>query len=86
MNSLPIPDEVQRATKAVEMARIWVADGNQVVVLSPHTWSDPAAWGLMLADLARHVAAAYGRNGHDVAATLNRVREAFDAEWKHPTS
>ena len=86
MNILPVPDQVNRATKAVEVARIWVADGNQIVVLSPHMWDDPAAWGLMLVDLARHVAAAYKRKGRDAASTLNRIHEAFEAEWNHPTS
>lgn len=67
------------------MARIWVADGEQVVILSPEVWSDPACWGLMLTDLARHVAGAYAPLGHYREAMLERVRAAFDAEWDNPT-
>jgi hypothetical protein len=56
--SLPVPAQVSDAAQKMEMARIWVADGKQVVTLSPNAWSDPACWGLMLVDLARHVARA----------------------------
>jgi hypothetical protein len=83
--SLPIPRHVRKAKQSIEMARIWVADGEQVVSLSARPWSDPACWGLMLVDLARHAAAAYQPLGHDPDATLERIRAAFDAEWSHPT-
>lgn len=82
---LPVPPAVRTASNAMEMARIWLADGDQHVVLSPNLWKDPAAWGLMLVDLARHVASAYESQGHDRAAVLQRIREAFEAEWGHPT-
>jgi hypothetical protein len=83
--SLPTPSHVRKAKQSIEMARIWVADGEQLVTLSTRVWSDPACWGLMLADLARHVAAAYQPLGHDRDETLKRIRAAFDAEWSHPT-
>jgi hypothetical protein len=83
--TLPVPLAVAAASKAMEMARIWLVDGDQHVVLSPNLWKDPAAWGLMLVDLARHVASAYESQGHDRATILRRIREAFDAEWGHPT-
>ena len=82
---LPVPRQVCNAKQKVEMARIWLADGKQVVTLSPRVWSDPACWGMMLVDLARHVAAAYEPLGHDREATLQRIRAALDAEWNHPT-
>lgn len=43
---LPVPDWVLDATKAAEMLRVWVADRDQVVTLSPAMWADPGAWGL----------------------------------------
>jgi len=82
---LPIPAPVDSAGKAMEMARIWLADSEQCVVLTPHLWKDPASWGLMLVDLARHVASAYEAQGHDRDEVLNKIRAAFDAEWSHPT-
>jgi Domain of unknown function (DUF5076) len=82
---LPIPAVVDAADRATEMVRIWLVDGDQCVVLSPNLWPDPAAWGLMLVDLARHVSKAYGAQGQDPSKVLKRIREAFDAEWGHPT-
>jgi hypothetical protein len=69
----------------MELARIWIADGSQVVTLSNQLWKDPAAWGLMLVDLARHVAMAYEGLGMDREVALDRIRAALYAEWDHPT-
>ena len=70
---------------AVEILRVWAAStGDQQVALRTH-WSDPAAWGLMLVDIARHAARAYERDGRDPAETLARIRAGFDAEWSSPT-
>jgi hypothetical protein len=68
------------------MLRVWVADGDQVVTLSPAMWADPGAWGLLLADLANHVAAAYEAKGINRDAALRTIRAAMDAEWLHPTN
>ena len=69
----------------MEIARVWIVDGDQHVVLTQNLWRDPASWGLMLADLARHVANAYEAQGHGREFVLQRIREAFEAEWSHPT-
>ena len=84
-NELPRPDDVDNAKRAVELARIWLVDSHQQVVLSPRMWKDPAAWGLMLADLALHVANAYEREGYDKTDVLERIYEAFDVERRSPT-
>ena len=62
-NELPIPDVVSSAERSMEMARIWIADGRQVVALSPNLWSDPASWGLMLVDVAWHLSKQYAEAG-----------------------
>lgn len=85
VSELPLPATIADAERAMEMARVWIVDGDQHVVLSPNLWKDPAAWGLMLADLARHVATAYAGKGHDKEVVLGRIREALDAEWAAPT-
>lgn len=82
---LHVPVQVAAAYQKMELARIWIADGSQVVTLSNQLWKDPAAWGLMLADLARHVAVAYEGLGMDREVALDRIRAALDAEWDHPT-
>jgi hypothetical protein len=80
---LPVPGAVDADPEAVELIRVWVADGKQHVSLATEVWEDPAAWGIMLVDLARHVASAYEETPY--AASLERIREGFDAEWEHPT-
>ena len=45
---------------------------------------DPAAWGLVLVDLARRVSIAYSERGLDRQQVLDRIRAAFDAEWDDP--
>ena len=84
-NALPIPDAVSKANRSMEMARIWIADGHQVVALSPNLWSDPGSWGLIFVDMARHLSKQYAEAGKSEAEVLSRIRAAFDAEWNHPT-
>lgn len=85
IEDLPIPEPVLRASKKAEIVRIWLADGDQVITLSPRLWDDPAAWGLMLVDLAKHVALAYAAKGFNSAEALVRIRAAMEAEWTSPT-
>ena len=85
LEELPIPRAVVAANKKAEMARIWLADGSQIVTLSPRLWEDPGAWGIMLIDLARHVARAYEEKGLDATVALGRIKEAMDAEWSSAT-
>jgi Domain of unknown function (DUF5076) len=83
---LPIPPESEVDSGASEVVRVWVGETVNVV-LDDTIWKDPAAWGLLLVDLAKHVAAAHASRGttSEVAA-MTRIREAFDAEWNHATS
>jgi hypothetical protein len=83
---LPIPSAAESDAKAVELARVWAAGGGQHVSLATGLWNDPAAWGIMLVDLARHVADAYEQTqALDSAETLNRIKCGFDAEWESAT-
>lgn len=83
---LPVPPAAAQSESARELARVWAADGRQEVVILTDVWEDPAAWGLVLVDLARHVARAYAeQKGRDESETLRRLRSAFDAEWATPT-
>jgi hypothetical protein len=78
ISELSHPPGVKHASRAMEIVRVWIVDEKQQVVLSGNLWDDPAAWGLMLVDLARHVANAYEDQGHDRNRVLSRIREAFD--------
>jgi hypothetical protein len=83
---LPIPPEAAQDFRAIELLRVWASMGKQHVSLATGLWEDPASWGIMLVDLARHVANAYseskGTNYHEVLA---RLKEGFDAEWEDQT-
>jgi hypothetical protein len=69
----------------VEIVRAVVVDGALHVSLRP-AFDDPQAWGMLLADLARHVARIYQSEGKaPEARTLERVRLMFDAELDNPT-
>jgi len=79
------PPPLASRRDAVEVLRVWTAaDGPQQVALRT-AWSDPAAWGLLLVDIARHAARAYERDGRDATEALSRIREGFDAEWTSAT-
>lgn len=82
---LPIPAAVSDAGRALELLRVWLVDGNQLMVISPSLWKDPASWGLLLVDLAREVAAAYEAQGRDRGETFDRILQGFRAEVEHPT-
>jgi hypothetical protein len=86
INELAVPPQAARDRSAVEIARIWLVAGDQHVVLRPDVWEDPAAWGLLLVDLAKHAANTYHQSeGRDIQQTLNRIKGGFDAEWEHAT-
>jgi hypothetical protein len=83
---LTIPGSAKTDPKSFEILRVWVADRGQHVSLKADVWKDPAAWGLMLADLTRHVANAYYQDaGLDQNQTIQRIKAVLDAELRSPT-
>ena len=80
------PPAATQDDRSFEIARLWVANDAQHVTLRTNVWPDPAAWGIVLADLAKHVALAYHhKDDHDVEDALERVLAAFHAELESPT-
>ena len=83
---LAIPPGAAKAANGFEIARIWVGNNSQHVSLMTSVWKDPAAWGIALVDLARHIADAYHKErGSETSELLSRIREGFDAEWEQST-
>jgi len=83
-------DPPPAATKdkvAFELLRVWVAEQGQHVSLRSGAWEDPFAWGIVLADLARHIvnAESLHRKDIDEEAFLARMLEGFNAEIESPT-
>lgn len=61
---IPITAELERDMKAVELLRYWVnTNGRSTVLLDQHSRPEDmpefALWGLVLADLVRHISAAH---------------------------
>jgi hypothetical protein len=81
-HGMPIPPCPGPGSSSVDIARVWAADGELHVSLTADVWEDPAAWGIMLVDLAHQVAQAYERSrGITLQQALARLREGFDDEW-----
>jgi len=66
---LPIPPAAAKGARAVELLRVWAANKAQYVSINPELYDDPAMYGIMLADLAGHVANAYQQ-----ASKINRAQ------------
>ena len=61
------------------------ASGQAQEVVLKTTWQDAGAWGLMLAEFARHAANAYEGEGHNRSEVLARIRQLFGEEFADPT-
>ena len=86
-SELPVPPAVLTDDRARELLRVWAANGSQHVSIATGLWSDPAAWGVVLVDLARHLSRAYEQSvTHGSSEALSRIRAGFDAEWNKTTS
>jgi len=84
-NSLDTPPIAEANTQSAEVIRVWAAPGSPVQITLRTTWRDAGAWGVMLADVARHATNAYAKEGHDPIDVLARIRAMFEAEFDSPT-
>lgn len=83
---LLIPPAAIQDPASVELLRAWVANQALHSSLEIGVWKNPAAWGLLLADVARHMANAHHeQDGRDPAESLATIRKAFAVELDSPT-
>ncbi len=84
---LDIPPAAQRDKASFEVMRVFIAEQGQHVSIQSGAWDDPFAWGIVLADLARHIALAHQMQSAkiDPEAFLERLLEGFQAEIDNPT-
>jgi hypothetical protein len=76
-NQLLIPNAARNDADSMEIIRVWIANKDQHFTLRVGLWDDPAAWGLLLADLARNIAKSYEQDAAlDPQATLERIKLA----------
>jgi hypothetical protein len=69
----------------VEVLRAVIIDGGLHVSLR-RAFDDPEAWGMLIADVTRHIARIYANEKQmPEEETLARVRAIFEAEMDAPT-
>lgn len=79
---LAIPALAAKDARSFELLRVWVAEGSQAITLQPGIWQDPAAYGIMLADLARNIVTVHADADPnlDTETFLAALLEGFDTE------
>ena len=88
-NELPIPPTARDDKKSQELVRAWTANGGLHCSLNVDCWGDSegTVWGILLSDVARHVAdALHGAKGWDKSETMEEIRRVFNAELSAPTA
>jgi len=69
----------------VEVLRAVIVDGALHISLR-RAFDDPEAWGMVMADISRHVARIYAtEDKFSETETLERIRSLFNAEMDSPT-
>jgi hypothetical protein len=77
------PEALERG--GVEVLRAAIVDGSLHVSIR-RAFDDPEAWGMLIADIARHVACIYAKeSAMSEDNVLNRVRAIFEAEMDAPS-
>jgi hypothetical protein len=83
---LSIPDHADQDPSAFELLRIWTTSSGERVGLRVEEELPPEAWGIVLADVARHVAHAYAQKGiGNVRDNLRELLTRFLEEMRQPS-
>ena len=81
----PLPPDVIGRDDATEVLRAFVVDGGLSIAFA-RAFEEPDMWGLLLVDVARHAARAYGRESAYIEdEALRRIIDMFEAEIARPT-
>jgi hypothetical protein len=86
---LVIPPSARSDANATELVRAWAAHNGLHCSLSIGNSGDNERifWGILLTDVARHVAdALFEQKGWDKDETLREMRRVFNAELDSPTA
>jgi hypothetical protein len=85
-DQLRVPEPARTDAKSFELLRVWIAHQDQHISMRVGVWKEPEAWGMMLADLARHIAAAFEQaEKRDPMEMLARIKAGFETEIESPT-
>jgi hypothetical protein len=84
MSELAAPPDAAGDPDAMELLRAWLIGEALHCSLRADIFEDPASWGAVLADLARHLASAAQESGADPTATLQTILSSFVQELTAP--
>lgn len=81
VRELSAPPDVQE-DGGIEVLRVFVVQ-QALSISMQRAFDDPAMWGMLFADVARHVAMIYGREAEmSEAEALDVIRSAFAAGFE----
>ena len=92
MHVLPIPEAVLRDDNSVHMLGAWIAEEGLHCSLNYGFFEgngndEAASWGVMLADVVRHIAnACLSESGKSTEATIASILASLQDELAEPTS
>lgn len=92
MKQLVIPAAAQRDENAIQMLSAWVAERGLHSSMNVGMWqengqNEPRAWGILLADVVRHVANAIQEEyGEPSGETAELIVQSLLREFEEPTS
>jgi|SRR6185369_2706485 hypothetical protein len=89
MNELAPPPKTKDNPEAIELVRAWIVDNGLQCSLNIGGFGENelTTWGILLSDVARHVANAHQQlNGSNAAENLKTIAEHFNVEIKTPTA
>jgi hypothetical protein len=78
---LPFPDDVLKFPDSGEVLRAWIINKNLQVSLDGNAFPTPIAWGVLLADVTRHISGAMESQGYgDYLGNLSMIKEVIERE------
>ena len=92
MRTLTIPPAAQRDEEAIQMLSAWIAEKGLHCTLKIGMWQaqghdEPKAWGILLADVVRHIAnALQEQRGESASQTAESIVASLLAELDDPSS
>ena len=82
---LKIPPQAKDNRGAQEILRGWAWGDHQDFTIKHDFWDDPAGWGLLLGDVARHISRSFQERRHNQAEVYQRILDGFRIEAENPT-
>jgi hypothetical protein len=89
LNEISPPPGAYEDAKSHELLRAWVANGGLHCSLDVGAWDDEnvlIGWGILLSDVARHVADALAKGGKNREMCLREMQKVFNDELDAPTA